>query len=302
VQECQWLQKLHTFGSLNHSFRPPEEIRTLRGYLRQRKNLVAMHKHSRIRASRQEIARSLQGTWRQELLFVLEQSLDLYQTYQQKIQTCDERIDGQLRRMEPKIDPVSVPIPEPRRGKDWRGHQSGFDLRGQLYRITGVDLTRIDGIEVQNAQTIISEVGVDMSRWKTEKHFASWLGLCPDNRISGGKVLKRGTRHVVNRASTALRLAASALLRNQSALGAKFRRLRSKLGAPKAISAMAHMLARLVYRMVKFGHDYVDRGIAFYEAKYKHQQLQRIAKQAARSQYATHSDYESCQLSFWSRP
>jgi hypothetical protein len=142
---------------------------------------------------------------------------------------------------------------------DARGHQSGFDLRGQLYRITGVDLTRIDGIEVQNAQTIVSEVGVDMSRWKTEKHFASWLGLCPDNRSSGGKVLKRGTRHVVNRASTALRLAASALLRSQSALGAKFRRLRSKLGAPKAITAMAHMLARLVYRMLKFGHDYVDR-------------------------------------------
>jgi len=213
------------------------------------------------------------------LLFVLEQSLDLYQIYQQKIQTCDERIDGQLRSMEPRIDPLNEPIPEPRRGKDARRHQSGFDLRGQLYRITGVDLTRIDGIEVQNAQTIVSEVGVDMSRWKTEKHFASWLGLCPDNRISGGKVLKRGTRHVVNRAATALRLAASALLRSQSALGAKFRRLRSKLGAPKAITAMAHMLARLVYRMLRFGHDYVDRGIEFYEAKYQHQQ--RITKQAA---------------------
>jgi hypothetical protein len=132
-----------------------------------------MHKHSRIRASRQEIARSLEGTWRQELLFVLEQSLDLYQIYQQKIQTCDERIDGQLRSMEPRIDPLNEPIPEPRRGKDARGHQSGFDLRGQLYRITGVGLARIDGIEVQNAQTIVSEVGVDMSRWKTEKHFAS---------------------------------------------------------------------------------------------------------------------------------
>jgi transposase len=215
------------------------------------------------------------------LLFVLEQSLYLYQTYQQKIQTCDERIDGQLRSMEPRIDPMSEPAPELRRGKDARGHQSGFDLRGQLYRITGVDLTRIDGIDVQNAQTMVSEVGVDMSRWKTEKHFASWLGLCPDNRASGGKVFKRGTRHVVNRASTALRLAAWALLRSQSALGAKFRRLRSKLGAPKAITAMAHMLARLVYRMLKFGHDYVDRGTQFYEAKYQHQRLQRITKQAA---------------------
>ena len=242
---------------------------------------LAMHKHSRIRASRQEIAQSLEGTWRQELLFVLEQSLDLYQTYQNKIHTCDQRIDEQLRSMEAKIDPLSDPIPEPRRGKDARRHQSGFDLRSQLYRITGVDLTQIDGIEVQTAQAIVSEVGVDMSRWKTEKHFASWLGLCPDNRISGGKVLKRGTRQVVNRASTALRLAASALLRSQSALGAKFRRLRSKLGAPKAITAMAHVLARLVYRMLKFGHEYVDRGIQFYETKYRHQQLQWVAKQAA---------------------
>ena len=103
----------------------------------------------------------------------------------------------------------------------------------------------------------------------------------PDNRISGGKVLKRGTRHVVNRASTALRLAALSLLRSQSALGAKFRRLRSRLGAPKAITAMAHMLARLLYRMLKFGHEYVDRGTEFYETKYRQQQLQRIAKQAA---------------------
>jgi transposase len=330
VQECQWLQKLHTFGLLNNSFRPADEIRVLRGYLRQRENLVAaaatciqhmqkaltemniqlanlisdisgttglailwaivrgerdpeklaMHKHSRIRASRQEIARSLEGTWRQELLFVLEQSLDLYQTYQQKIQICDQRIDEQLRSMESRIDPLSESVPEPRRGKDARRHPSGFDLRGQLYRITGVDLTQIDGIEVQTAQTIVSEVGVDMSRWKTEKHFSSWLGLCPDNRTSGGKVLRRGTRHVVNRASTALRLAASSLLRSQSALGAKFRRLRSKLGAPKAITAMAHMLARLVYRMLTFGHEYVDRGIEFYETKYRQQQLQWVTKQA----------------------
>lgn len=120
-----------------------------------------------------------------------------------------------------------------------------------------------------------------MSRWKTEKHFASWLGLCPDNRTSGGKVLKRGTRRVVNRAATALRLAAWSLIRSQSALGAKFRRLRSRLGAPKAITAMAHTLARLVYRMLKFGYHYVDQGIQYYEAKYRQQQLRWAAKQAA---------------------
>jgi transposase len=332
VQECQWLQKLHTFGLLNNAFRPAEEIRVLRSYLRQRENLVAAaatcvqhmqkaltemniqlanvisdisgttgmaivrdivkgehdpeklarHKHARIHASRQEIARSLEGTWRQELLFVLEQSLDLYDTYQEKIRSCDGRIDEHLRSMGGRIDPLSEPIPEPtRRGKGARPRQPSFDLRGHLYRITGVDLTQIDSIDVQVAQTVISEVGVDMSRWKTEKHFASWLGLCPDNRISGGKVLKHGTRRVVNRAATALRLAAWSLIRSQSALGAKFRRLRSKLGAPKAITAMAHTLARLIYRMLKFGRQYVDQGIEYYENKYRQQQLKWVAKQAA---------------------
>jgi transposase len=126
-----------------------------------------------------------------------------------------------------------------------------FNLADELQRITGVDLTRIDGVDVFVAQTVISEVGLDLNRWKTEAHFASWLGLCPDNRISGDKVLARGTRHVLNRAATALRLGASTLLKSQTYLGTQYRRLRSKLGAPKAITAMAHRLARLVYRMLK---------------------------------------------------
>ena len=330
VLECQWLQKLHTFGLLNNSFRPAEEIRVLRSYMRQRENLVtaagtaiqhmqkaltemniqlanvisdisgttgmkilrdivkgerdpeklALHKHGRIQASRAEIARSLEGTWRPELLFVLEQSLELYDMYLEKIKECDRRIDEHLKGMEAKVDPLQ-PTPEPRRMRWPRKHEPRFDLRGQLFRITGVDLTQIDGVDVQTAQTVISEVGVDMNRWASEKQFASWLGLCPDNRISGGKVLKRGTRQVVNRASTALRLAAWSLLRSQSALGAKFRRLRSRLGAPKAITAMAHLLARLVYRMLKFGHEYVDKGMEYYETKYRQQQLQWVAKQAA---------------------
>ena len=119
-----------------------------------------------------------------------------------------------------------------------------------------------------------------MTRWNTEKHFASWLGLCPDNRVSGGKVLKRGTPQVVNRAATAFRLAAWSLIRSQTALGANFRRLRSRLGAPKAVTAMAHKLARLVYRM-KFGADYIDKGMQAYESRYRQQQLKWLTKQAA---------------------
>jgi transposase len=241
---------------------------------------LALHKHGRIQASRAEIARSLEGTWRPELLFVLEQSLELYDTYLEKITQCDRRIEEHLKTMAAKADPTQS-RPAPRRIRGPRKHEPRFDLCGQLYRMTGVDLTQIDGVDIQTAQTVISEVGVDMTRWKGEAQFASWLGLCPDNRISGGKVLKRGTRHVVNRASTALRLAAWGLLRSRSALGAKFRRLRSRLGAPKAITAMAHLLARLIYRMLKFGHEYVDKGMEYYEIKYRQQQLQWVAKQAA---------------------
>ena len=120
-----------------------------------------------------------------------------------------------------------------------------------------------------------------MSRWKTEAHFASWLGLCPDNRISGDKVLSRGTRHVVNRAATALRIAATTLLRSQTYLGAQYRRLRSKLGAPKAITAMAHRLARLVYRMLKYGQQYVDKGAEYYENRNRQQQIEHLRKKAA---------------------
>jgi transposase len=145
-----------------------------------------------------------------------------------------------------------------------------------------VDLTRIDGVDVFVAQTMISEVGLDMSPWKTEAHFASWLGLCPDNRISGDKVLARGTRHVLNRAATALRLGASTLLKSQTYLGAQYRRLRSKLGAPKAITAMAHRLARLVYRMLKYGQHYVDKGAEYYERRNRQQQIEFLTKKAAK--------------------
>ena len=289
VLECQWLQKLHTFGLLNNSFQPVEEIRVLRTYMRQREKLVAgastciQHiqkaltemniqlanvisdisgltgmtilrailngernpqalarlKGERIQATREEIAQSLEGTWRPELLFTLEQSLALYDTYQQKIVECNLRIEAHLQSMESKTteSKTTVEQPAPKGGRNQGGHRkqtSWSDLRSQLFRIAGVDLTQIDGIQVQTAQTLISEVGVDMSRWKTEKQFASWLGLCPDNRISGGKVLKRGTRHVVNRAATALRLAAWSLFRSRSALGRQLQETAAKTGSTQS--------------------------------------------------------------------
>ncbi len=165
----------------------------------------------------------------------------------------------------------------------WKAFDTPICKRSVLARVfASDDLTRIDGIDVGVAQTVISEVGLDMSRWEDEDHFASWLGLCPDNRITGGKVLRRGTRHVINRAATALRLGASTLLRSQSYLGAQYRRFRGKLGAPKAITAMAHKLAVLVYRMLRWGHAYVDKGLQYYEERHRQQQIHLLKKRAAK--------------------
>jgi transposase len=236
----------------------------------------------RIRASREEIAKSLEGNWRPELLFVLQQEVEMYDVYQRRIAECDQQLQKHLASFGD-----SIPLPPPQRapkGKKAKPAKNAprFDLSSELQRITGVDLTQIDGIDVMVAQTLVSEVGVDMSRWKTEAHFASWLGLCPDNRISGDKVLGKGTRRVINRAATALRMAANALMRSRTYLGAQYRRLRTKLGAPKAITAMAHRLARLVYRMLKYGQRYVDRGAEYYEQRYRQQQIHLLRKKAAK--------------------
>jgi len=252
---------------------------------------LAALSHPGIHASRQTIAKSLEGTWRPDLLFVLQQEVTMYDAYLQRIEECDHALEQHLTSVADKAagtpDAVASPAaPDPTRPRIKRRRKAGshtpqFDLGRELHRISGVDLTRIDGIDVGVAQTVISEVGLDMSRWEDEHHFASWLGLCPDNRITGGKVLRRGTRHVINRAATALRIAATTLLRSQSYLGAQFRRFRSKLGAPKAITAMAHKLAVLVYRMLRWGHEYVDKGLQYYEEHHRHQQIRLLQKRAA---------------------
>jgi hypothetical protein len=246
--------------------------------------------HPLIRASREEIARSLEGNWRPELLFLLKQEMEMYDTYQRRMAECDRELEEHLKSfadsIPPKLTEEELPSPKKHKltetGRKASGNRPRFDLRSELLRISGVELTRIDSIDVLVAQTVISEVGLDMSRWNTEAHFASWLGLCPDNRISGDKVLSKGTRRVVNRAATALRIAATTLLRSRTYLGAQYRRLRTRLGAPKAITAMAHKLARLVYRMLKYGQEYIDKGAQYYEELTRLQQLQQLKMKAAK--------------------
>lgn len=240
---------------------------------------LAKLRDPRVKASEAEVARSLEGNWNDSQLFVLRQQWDTYELYQRQIAECDLEVRKVLEQMNCKADPEKTL--GPRRGRKSHGHSApAFDLRKPLYQVSGVDLTRVDGIDVVTAQTIIAEIGVDMTAWPTEAHFASWLGLCPDNQVSGGKVLRRGTKRVVSRAATALRMAATSLFRSKSYLGTQFRRLRTSRGTPKAITAMAHKLARLVYRLLRYGHEYVDKGTAHYEEKLKELRVRSFKKHA----------------------
>jgi transposase len=233
-----------------------------------------------VKASPQEIARSLEGTWRPELLQVLSDHVDSWQFYQSKISDCDRRLRELLGTFGSRVDVKEQPLGAKPKGKKGSKNAPQFDLRQELYRITGIDWAQVNGIDVLTAQTVLAEAGVDLSEFATEKHFTSWLGLSPSNEKSGGKILNRRTRKVVNRATVAFRVAASTLLRSQSYLGAQYRRLRTRLGAPKAITAMARKLACLYYRLIRHGQQYVDKGTDYYEARYREQQLNALVRKA----------------------
>jgi len=234
--------------------------------------------HRRVRANRATIAKAMKGDYRPEHLFVLKSAFELHQTYEQKIEQCDQQVIAEMA----KLPSRTQQEPPPRKaGRTLaRDIVAGIDLRAELHRWTGVDLSAIEGIGVLTAQVILSEIGTDMDRWPSEKHFTSWLGLCPDNRISGGKVLSSHTRHVVNPVSDALRIAAMTLQKSKTALGAFYRRMRARLGAASAITATAHKLARLIYRLLKHGEAYVQNGMEQYEQKYRQRLIRNLTKTA----------------------
>jgi transposase len=332
VQESQWLMKLHTYGLLRNSFRPPQEIRTMRTYWRQRNDLVrsagryiqriqkaltqmnlqlanvltdvsgatgqaiikailagerdprklAAFRDKRVKASEEEIARGLEGNWQDDLLFLLKQEQESYEFCQKQIAECDARLEQYLQQTPDRSQGASLPE-EKRKGRlQKKAKNPQFGLRAALFRITGTDLTQIDGIDVRTAATVISEAGWDMSKWENENHFVSWLRLCPDNRISGDKVIGKGRLRTNNRLATAFRMAASTLRESDTYLGAQFRRLRTRLEAPVAIKAMAAKLARLVYRMLRYGMQFVDRGAIFYEARHRQRQINSLRSKAAK--------------------
>src|SRR6266568_1112819 len=236
-----------------------------------------------VKATPEDILTCLEGNWRKELLFVLRQQVELYRMYQEKIQDCDQQLREHLESFGSVVDLQAQPIGPKPKGKKVSKNAPQFDLRTELYRITGIDWAQVNGIDVLTAQTVIAECGAcgaDLSAFPSEKQYTSWLGLVPTNEQSGGKILRRRTRKVVNRAAAAFRNAATTLLRSESYLGAQYRRLRTRLGAPKAITAMARKLACLFYRLIKHGQQYVDKGTEYYEARYREQQIRSLAKRA----------------------
>nr|WP_317111291.1 IS110 family transposase [Chroococcidiopsis sp. SAG 2025] len=243
--------------------------------------ILAAKRHHRTKRSQAEIAAALNGDYRSEHIFVLQQELQLYNAYQAQIAACDHQIQECLAQFSDKVNLDESPLPQPKHFRHKpQGNEPAFDLRTHLYRISGVDFTAIDGLGILTVQTIISEVGLDPTRFPTVKHFTSWLGLCPCNRITGGKVKSSQTRLVVNPAANAFRMAAQTAGKSNSALGAFYRRLRSRLGTPKAITATAHKLARIFYRLWTTGGNYQDLGMDYYEQRYQERVINHLQKKA----------------------
>ena len=331
--DCQWIQKLHSLGLWNGSFRPDGEMVTLRGYLRHRAQLLehraphvlhmqkalqqmnlqlhhvlsditgetglkilraivagernpvklAQFRNPACKSSEETIAQALTGSWKAEHLFTLRQSLELYDFYTQQVTACDAEIEKQFAAMKPRWDGPEEPpdVPRVKPGSKSK-NQPKLNVRREIIRLTGVDLVAVEGISASLAQTILSETGTDMSKWPSDKHFGSWLGLAPHNDISGGKVLRSRTLKTHNRAGQAFRQAAASVIRSGSAFGAYYRRKRGQLGPMQALVATAHKIARTVYYMLKNRVQYHDIGAEAYEQKQKEREVAYLKKKAAK--------------------
>jgi transposase len=332
IQDCQWLQGLHSVGLLRGSFRPEGEIVALRAYLRHRAGLLehrAAHiQHMQkalqqmnvqltqvvsditgvtglaiIRAivagqrepqqlaalrqpgckkSAQEIARALTGNYRPEHLFTLQQALALYDFYTKQMAACDAEIERQFTNLKPVSDDLP-PLPPSEKRESHSKNGPSYDARSYLYRLTGVDLVAISGLNESTVQTIISEIGTELRAFPTERHFCSWLGLAPHNDVSGGKRLRSRTLKTDNRAGQAFRMAAQSVAKSpDSAFGAFYRRMKARLGAKQAIVATAHKIARAFYHILKHRTPFHDLGGEEYERRAHEREFKNLEKRAAK--------------------
>ncbi len=240
--------------------------------------VLANHRDKHCQNSSATIAQSLVGNYRVEHLFALRQAVDLYEIYQAKIADCDEAIVKQVEQ-QPDVNDHNPPASEKRnRARDFV--RSGVNVRDLLLKKSGVDLFAIPGLAVDTLLVLASEVGYDLGPWKTVKHFTSWLSLCPGTRISGGKILSRKVKRNPNRAAQAFRMAAATQARSKTALGAFYRRIKSRTSGKQAITATAHKIARIYYALLTQGTTYIELGQQAYEQKYQERRLRHLMTQA----------------------
>jgi transposase len=248
---------------------------------------LAQLRHPGCKSSQDDIAKALTGTWRAEHLFALKQALELFDFYTQQLAACDAELARHFAALKPRWDgPDQLPDVPRVKPSSRSKNQPAYNVRAELLRLTGVDLVAVQGISASLAQTILSEVGTEMSRFPTEKHFASWLGLAPHHEISGGKILRNRTLKTDNRAGQAFRQAAASVIRSDSAFGAFYRRKRAQLGPMQALVATAHKIARTVYHMLKDKVAYHDLGAAAYQQKQKDRELAYLKRKAAQLGFA----------------
>ncbi len=252
-------------------------LRILKAILAGERNVekLALMRDPNCKASAEVIAQSLVGNYRREHLFSLKQALELFEFYQEKIRECEQEIEAYLKRLPHKRDDE----PPPLEGRPKKSRMS-FNVRDEAYKLLGVDLFRVKGLNSETVLRLVSEVGVDLGRFPSEKHFSSWLSLSPEKKITGGKVLSSKTRSSRNRAAQAFRQAAVSVQVSDCELGAYFRRMKARLGSAAAVTATAHKLARIYYRMVKYGEEYVDAGGRAYEEKHRQRVVSNLRKRA----------------------
>jgi transposase len=244
---------------------------------------LAQLRHPGCKSSEDEIAQALPGAWRSEHLFALKQALELFDFYTEQIADCDAELARQFAALKPRWDaPAELPVMPRVKPQSRSKNQPAYNVRAELFRLTGVDIVAVEGISASLAQTILSEIGTDMTRFPTEKHFCSWFGLAPHHEISGGKILRHHTLKTDNRAGQAFRQAAACVIRSQSAFGAFYRRKKAQLGPMQALVATAHKIARTVYYMLKNKVAYHDIGAEVYEQKQKDRELAFLQRKAAK--------------------
>jgi transposase len=333
IQDCQWIQGLHSVGLLRGSFRPEAEMVALRAYLRQRAELIqhraphiqhmqkaldqmnvrltlvvkditgvtgmnimraivagerdahklAAMRQRGVKKSEAEMAAALRGNYRPEHLFALKQALALYDFYSEQLVECDQEVERQFANIKPLEDDDLPPLPPSHKPDSHSKNAPSYDARSHLYRITGVDLVAIAGLNESTVLTIISEIGTNLSAFPNEKHFCSWLGLAPHNDISGGKRLKSRTLPTQNRAGQAFRMAAQSVAKSpESAFGAFYRRMKARLGPKQAIVATAHKIARAFYHILKHRTPFHDLGGEEYERRAREREIKNLRKRAAK--------------------